>query len=95
MQNMVNGTTQPVGKSFVSTVVCSENLMGRGQRSKILVKSCAVTVRETKVEGGSSGCWDAILQAACGQGYGVHGGHTTETQHCGSILVVFQYFFLG
>lgn len=73
-----NGITQPVGKSFASTVVYSENLMGRGQRAKILVKSCAVTVRKTKVEGGSVGYWDAILQAACGQGYGVPGGHTQK-----------------
>lgn len=91
MQNMGKWNNMTTRKIF-SFYCLTRKFNGERPESKILLKSSAVTVRETQVEGSSAGCWDNILQAPCGQG--VPGGHATETQHWGSILVIFWYFFL-
>lgn len=60
-------TTQPQGKCFPSTIACQENLLGRGERIKIVVKNSAVMARESKVDG-STAAVGVLSASACSQG---------------------------
>lgn len=74
-------------KIFPFHIACPENLLGSGQRIKIVVKNSVVMARESKVDG-STAAVGILSTSVCIQGWGDPRGQAVETWKRGSVLVV-------